>query len=146
MNFWVISNFSDFLFCSKFLLLLLGLPWQYIGPHDEMSMIIPLLKSNSSFCCLATCQEWPKWTGSLQNWGKNHKKLKISQNSFCIFLRASSHVPLCFVPQKNSRTSMIMWLKGYSVIFTYDREISNQSGNTNRETPCSSAATLAVCF
>ena len=31
---------------------------------------------------------------------------------------------------------MIMWLKGYSVIITYDQEICNQSGNTNRGTPC----------
>ena len=32
---------------------------------------------------------------------------------------------------------MIKWLKGYSEIFTYIREISNQSWDTNRETPCS---------
>ena len=100
MNFWVISNFGDFLFCFKFLLLLLGLPWQYIGPHDEMSMIIPLLKSNSSFCCLATCQEWPKWTGSLQNWGKNHKK---TENQPKFILHFSESILSCTIVFRTSK-------------------------------------------
>ena len=44
----------------EFLYLILGFPWQDSGLHYELSVIIPLLKSNSSFHFIATCQEWPK--------------------------------------------------------------------------------------
>ena len=67
---------------------------------------------------------------------KSNKNCKISQKSILQFSEAPLHIPWCFICQKNSRASLIKWLKGYSVIFTYGQEISNQSTHTNRETPC----------
>ena len=76
----------------------------------------------------------------MQNFKKGQKKsqkLKINQKFILHFSEASLHVLWCFIPQKNSRASLITWLKGYSVIFTYDREISKRSWGGNRGTPCS---------
>ena len=67
---------------------------------------------------------------------KKAKKWNFSQNSNLLFSWASLHVSGCFIPQTKSPTYVIKWLKGYSEIFTYIREISNQSWDTNRETPC----------
>ena len=50
--------------------------------------------------------------------------------------REHLHKPWCFMHQKNCQTSLIMWLKGYSIILTYVPEISNQSWHTNFGTPC----------
>ena len=137
MNFWLILNFCDFLPFFEFLYLLLGLPWQDIGSHDELSLIIPLLKSNSSFHWVATCQEWSKLTSSLLSWAKKEENWNFSQNSNLLFSSASLHVSGCFIPQTKSPTYVIQWLEGYSEIFTYVREISNQSCNANFDSPCS---------
>ena len=83
----------------------------------------------------------------MQNFKKGQKKsqkLKINQKFILHFSEASWHVPWCFIPQKNSQASLIIWLKGYSVIFTYDREISKQSWGGNRGTPCRNARNLAL--
>ena len=56
--------------------------------------------------------------------GKKSQKLKISHKSILHLSEASFHGPWCFIPQKNTRTSLIEWWKGYSVIFTYSWEIS----------------------
>ena len=69
--------------------------------------------------------------------GKKSQILKISQKLILHFFEASLHVPWCFIPQKNSQASLIIWLKGYSVIFTSGQEISKQSWGGNRGTPCS---------
>ena len=68
---------------------------------------------------------------------KKSQKLKISQKSSLQFSGASAHVLKCFIPRKNSRTSLITWLKGYFVIFTYGQDTSKQSCITNRGPPCS---------
>ena len=47
MHFGLIFKFCDFLPCFELVHLLFGLPWQDISSHDEVSLIIPLLKSNS---------------------------------------------------------------------------------------------------
>ena len=47
------------------------------------------------------------------------------------------HITPCFIPPKNSRTSLYRWLKGLCNTSTYDRENSKQSCNTNFRTPCS---------
>ena len=67
---------------------------------------------------------------------KSNKNCKISQKSILQFSEAPLHIPWCFICQKNSRASLIKWLKGYSVIFTLGQEISKQSSHTNRWTPC----------
>ena len=67
---------------------------------------------------------------------KSNKNCKISQKSILQFSEAPLHIPWCFICQKNSRASLIKWLKGYSVIFNYGREISNQSWHTNIWTHC----------
>ena len=61
----------------------------------------------------------------------------MSQKFILHFSEASLHVPWCFIPQKNSRASLITWLKGYLVIFTYDQDICTQSWGGNCGTPCS---------
>ena len=78
----------------------------------------------------------PKENAKFQKRAKKSQKLKINQKFILHFSEASWHVPWCFIPQKNSRASLITWLKGYSVIFTYDREISKRSWGGNRGTPC----------
>ena len=67
--------------------------------------------------------------------GQKITKLENQQKMHSAFSEASLHVPWCFIPQTKSPAQMIKWLKGYPVIFTYGREISNQSTHTNRETP-----------
>ena len=124
---WIFCRFLifvTFLACFEFLHFLLGLPWRDISSHDELLSIIPLKKSYSSFHCLATYQEQLKLGWSLQNWAKNHKNWKSAQKCILHLSEASFHGPWCFIPQKNSRTSLIKWLKGNSVIFTYSWEIS----------------------
>ena len=81
MHFWLIFKFCDFFPCFELVHLLFGLPWQDISSHDVESLIIPLLKSNSSFHCIAAYQEWPKLSWSLQIWAKNPQILKIGQKS-----------------------------------------------------------------
>ena len=78
----------------------------------------------------------PKENAKFQKRAKKSQKLKINQKFILHFSEASWHVPWCFIPQKNSRASLITWLKGYSIIFTYDREISKRSWGGNRGTPC----------
>ena len=46
------------------------------------------------------------------------------------------HITPCFMPPKNSRTSLYRWLKGLCNTSTYDQENSKQSCNTNFRTPC----------
>ena len=89
-----------------------------------------------SSCGPIYCQGRPKSNSKNLKQNKKSPKLEITQKFILLISQASLHVPWCFIHQKNSRALLITWLKGYSVIFTYDREISNQSGNTNRGTPC----------
>ena len=65
---------------------------------------------------------------------KSNKNWKSAKKASCNFLRH-----LCIyhgVSYVKKIPELIKRLKGYSLIFTYGREISNQNWHTNHWTPC----------
>ena len=93
--------------------------------------------NDSSSCEPISCHGRPKRRYKNSKKGKKSQKSRISQKFILQFSEASLHVPWCFILQTKSPTYVINWLEGYSEILTYVREISNQSWDTKRETPCS---------
>ena len=93
---------------------------------------------------VSSCHGRPngKWKNSKQS--KKSEKLKITQKFIVHFVRHPSLYHGVSYVKKNSGASLIKCPKGYSVIFTYDWEISKQSWDTNRETPCRMRCQIAA--
>ena len=138
MNFWLIFNFSDFFaqfwrFQANF-----GHSWQVARQWNEEFDFDSGIINDGSSCEPKSCYGRPERKCKNSKQGKKSLKLKTSLKFNMHFSKASLHIPWCFIPQKNSQASLITWLKGYLVIFTYDREISKQSWGGNCGTPCMS--------
>ena len=141
MNFWLIFNFCDFFALFWNFAFSFGPPmaryrltwWTVINYSTfEIKFFISLPRNLSRVAKIGL---------KSSKLGKKSQKLKISQKLILHFFVASLHVPWCFIPQKNSRASLITWLKGYLVIFTYDQDICTQSWGGNCGTPCSFRST-----
>ena len=114
--------------------------WQVATQWNEEFDFNSGIINDSSSCEPISCHGRPKRRYKNSKKGKKSQKLRISQKFILQFSEASLHVPWCFILQTKSPTYVIKWLEGYSEILTYVREISNQSWDTNRETPCRNTA------
>ena len=124
MNFWLIFNFCDFFALFWNFAFSFGPPmaryrlrwWTVINYSTiEIKFFISL------GCNLSRVVKIDFKSSKLS---KKAKKWNFSQNSNLLFSWASLHVSGCFIPQTKSPTYVIKWLKGYSEIFRYVREIS----------------------
>ena len=111
--------------------------WQVARQWNEEFDFNSGIINDGSSCEPKSCHERPERKCNNSKQGKKSVKLKTSLKLNMHISKASLHIPWCFIPQKNSQASLITWLKGYLVIFTYDREISKQSWGGNCGTPCS---------
>ena len=109
--------------------------WQVATQWNEEFDFNSGIINDSSSCEHISCHGRPKRRYKNSKKGKKSQKSRISQKFILQFSEASLHVPWCFILQTKSPTYVIKWLEGYSEILTYVREISNQSWDTNRETP-----------
>ena len=68
-------------------------------------------------------------------------KILVNQNQHFVLsppiMEYSLHVPITFVPQKNSKSSLYHILKGFYDLFILAKNKRGKTNITNRRTPCS---------
>ena len=125
-----------------------GHSWQVARQWNEEFDFDSGIINEGSSCEPKSCYGRPERKCKNSKQGKKSLKFKTSLKSNMHFSKASLHIPWCFIPQKNSRASLITWLKGYLVIFTYDQDICTQSWGGNCGTPCRTSMTrqTSICM
>ena len=107
-----------------------------ITSNEKQSLILRLLKSNSSFPEVAYCPEWAKMIEMFNHGPKSLKIKNLAKIISSIFFKKPGNVFIHFICQTKSPILSDKWSKGFWNWSNYARDMGSQSCNTNLDSPC----------